>query len=501
MSASFPATVDRSDWEQQGWDQDGRSWQPATTAGRTAGRRSTALRRVRTLTALADATGAAIACCLVAAAAPWLGATDTGTSRERFALVSGLLIVTLLATRAAHRGTRQRIAPRLADELGSVLAWLGFSGLALLALRAVAPFSTWLPPPEVALVLGTAALAVPASRVVTMRVASRNLQFATRVAVVGAGELSGELVARLSRSRLVNVLGVVDDVPNAGDSATLDSAPRSGLLGRLEDLPALCETERVDRVVVAFAGRHPARLTEILEELPASVEIDVVARYYELAGWESRLSDLTGLSLVNIGRAPGRWSAVAKRVLDVAVASVALAVLSPLMVTVALAVRLSSGGPVLFRQARVGRGRRLFEILKFRTMRPGPAAVGPARPRSPLDNRPDFSRVTPVGRWLRRTGIDELPQLLNILKGEMSLVGPRPFVAEECVGLRGRVERRFDVRPGMTGMWQVCGQHEVTLDELCRLDAQYATSWSLRGDLRILARTPTRLVRGSAEDR
>lgn len=120
------------------------------------------------------------------------------------------------------------------------------------------------------------------------------------------------------------------------------------------------------------------------------------------------------------------------------------------------------------------------------------------RPRTPLDTAPDVSRITRIGGILRRLGLDELPQLVNVLWGDMSLVGPRPFIPEECESLHGSVERRFDVRPGMTGLWQVCGQHEVGFEELCRLDVQYATSWSLRGDLRILARTPGRLLRGSS---
>jgi lipopolysaccharide/colanic/teichoic acid biosynthesis glycosyltransferase len=155
---------------------------------------------------------------------------------------------------------------------------------------------------------------------------------------------------------------------------------------------------------------------------------------------------------------------------------------------------------VLFRQDRLGRDRRPFQILKLRTMRqPGPAesALGERHFPRPLTDLPDIEqRVTPVGRLLRRLGVDELPQLLNVLRGDMSLVGPRPFVPEECAVLPDWVGRRFEIRPGLTGLWQVCGQHDLRFDELCRLDCQYVVSWSFAADVRILARTPGRLLRG-----
>jgi lipopolysaccharide/colanic/teichoic acid biosynthesis glycosyltransferase len=113
-----------------------------------------------------------------------------------------------------------------------------------------------------------------------------------------------------------------------------------------------------------------------------------------------------------------------------------------------------------------------------------------------LDHPLHERRVTRLGRLLRRSGLDELPQLLNVLAGDMSLVGPRPFVPQECGALPDWVQRRFAIRPGLTGLWQVCGQHDLRFEELCRLDCQYVNTWSFKGDLRILARTPGRLLRG-----
>jgi exopolysaccharide biosynthesis polyprenyl glycosylphosphotransferase len=509
----------------------GQPWEGAVPVGGRADplarrRRLNAGQRVQLAIVLGDALGAATACAVAAFAEPWLPADASLWARDRFAVAALLATVAVLVLSGAS--ARRRVAPRVADDLAGLLAALGVTAVVLLALHSVGPFARWTPPVETALWLGTAALAVPAARAAALRVAGRSRSNVTRVVIVGAGAVADDLARRLARSALVEVVGVVDDpAPDGGRAGGRPTPLR--LLGRVEDLPLLCATQGVDRLVVAFSGRHPGRSAEVLQRVRGAVDIDVVVRYYELANWESRLSDVTGLSLLCVGHAAGPVAAAAKRCLDVAVAGLGLALLAPVFAAVAVAVRLETPGPVFFRQARVGRGHATFRIVKFRTMahRPprertvgwsrdaarevgadgahpvpvaGPRGAAP-EPRTPLNTAPDPALVTRVGRLLRRTGVDELPQLVNVLRGEMSLVGPRPFVADECEGLDGAVERRFDVRPGITGMWQVCGQHEVTFEELCRLDVQYATSWSLRGDLRILARTPGRLVRGSAPGR
>jgi exopolysaccharide biosynthesis polyprenyl glycosylphosphotransferase len=486
----FPAVVDDAGWDGPKGALPGHAVAPI--AGRLAlapSRRRGARQRVRHFSLAGDVVGVVLSCFLVVSAEPWL-APSSPDGRLRLLVLACPVIAAVLVAYGARTGARRRLAPRTTD-LGTLVVGLAVAGVTLLAASSVGPLAAWLPPVEVGLALGTTVIVVPVARRGAFALAALDPDNTVRVVVVGAGALSDELCARLERSPVVTLVGVVDDEPAAGRP----------LLGGVEDLPRLCAAARVDRVVVAFTGRHPARCASVLQDLRGDVDIDVVVRYYELANWESRLSDLTGLFLLNIGRSPGRAAEVAKRGLDVLVAAAALAALAPVLAAVALAVRLESGAPVLFRQTRVGRDRRPFRILKFRTMRTRPEPVRSVTPRTPLENVADPSLVTPVGRFLRRTGLDELPQLVNVLRGEMALVGPRPFVPEECLGLTGAVARRFDVRPGITGMWQVCGQHAVGFEELCRLDVQYATSWSLRSDLRILARTPARLLRGSAPDR
>lgn len=463
------------------------------TAGTETGRRHSALRRshVQRVVLVSDAAGATLAAAISAGLASWPQARSA--PGNRLALL-GIVVAVVVGVLVARGGRRVRIAPRVADDLGFLTSSLIVAGLMLLALRSIHALGPVVRPSSIVIAVGAAALLVPLAREVGTHLAARSPANVERVIVVGSGFIAAYLTERLSRSPLVHVLGLVDDRPGGAQR----------VLGIFEDLPRLCRTLCVDRVVIAFSQRHPARSAEVLHAARAIAEVDVVVRFFEIAGWESRLTDVTGLPLLNLGSPPAAAQRAVKRAIDIAVSCVSLTLLSPLLLAAALWVRVQSGPPVLFRQERVGRDRRPFEILKFRTMRPcdaPPDGPRPSMPRTPYDTVPDRARITRVGSVLRRTGIDELPQLINVLRGQMSLVGPRPFVPEECGALSEQAIRRFQVRPGMTGMWQVCGQHELNFEELVRLDVQYATNWSLRSDFRILARTPARLLRGSGPDR
>lgn len=266
-------------------------------------------------------------------------------------------------------------------------------------------------------------------------------------------------------------------------------------------LPAICRTWSIDRVIVAFSRAHPAETTEVLRSLAGSVSIDVVPRYFELTGWGAELDDLSGLPVISLGRNPSAAGLAIKRLFDVAAAGLGLCVVVPLLIPIAIMIKAGSPGPVLFWQTRIGRGRAPFQILKLRTMRTSTPTEDKQAARgtlSLLDPEKDRQRVTRFGAFLRRTGIDELPQLVNVLAGHMSLVGPRPLVPGESDDLGPGADQRFDLRPGITGLWQVCGQHDLRIEELCRLDSQYVATWSFGKDVRILAKTPTRLLRGGS---
>jgi lipopolysaccharide/colanic/teichoic acid biosynthesis glycosyltransferase len=206
--------------------------------------------------------------------------------------------------------------------------------------------------------------------------------------------------------------------------------------------------------------------------------------------------------------APGHGIPRAKRALDLALATLALVVSAPVMLIAAGLVRLSSPGPVLFRQVRIGRGERPFTMLKLRTMYVDSderasrefntcELLGEAKPDSDgvfkLENDP---RIVPVGRFLRRYSIDELPQLLNVLRGEMSLVGPRPSLPWEVELYSPEQRRRHECLPGLTGLWQVSGRNRLSMPQMLSLDLEYVERWSLRLDLWILWRTLPAVLAG-----
>jgi len=205
-------------------------------------------------------------------------------------------------------------------------------------------------------------------------------------------------------------------------------------------------------------------------------------------------------------------TAAGKRVLDLVVASLALVLLAPLLAVLWLCVRLSSPGVAVFRQQRLGRAERPFTIYKFRSMRVdnddavhrefvGRMLTHPASAPTASDGLYKLvgdPRITPVGKWLRRTSLDELPQLVNVVRGDMSLVGPRPVLAWEAELFPAAARVRFRVRPGLTGLWQVSGRARLTMPQALELDAEYVRRQSFRLDLTILARTVPALRRGTA---
>jgi exopolysaccharide biosynthesis polyprenyl glycosylphosphotransferase len=265
---------------------------------------------------------------------------------------------------------------------------------------------------------------------------------------------------------------------------------------KLADVRALAQKLDVHRAIVAPRSADAGEVLDLVRTLKAvGVRVSVLPRLLEVVGSSVEFDNLHGITVMGVRRFElTRSSASIKRAFDLAFATVGLLAVSPLMIAAAVAIKLDSRGPIFFRQLRVGRHGKRFHILKFRTMVADAEALKDSlRDRNEalegLFKIADDPRVTRVGKWLRKTALDELPQLLNVLKGEMSLVGPRPLIVEEDLRVVGWHRRRLELTPGMTGHWQILGPARVPLAEMVAIDYLYVANWSLWTDMKILLRT------------
>jgi exopolysaccharide biosynthesis polyprenyl glycosylphosphotransferase len=266
--------------------------------------------------------------------------------------------------------------------------------------------------------------------------------------------------------------------------------------GRLAEIRDLAQTLDVHRAIIAPGSAEGGDILNLVRTLKAvGVRVSVLPRLLEVVGSSVEFDDLHGVTIMGVRRFElTRSSKAVKRAFDLLGASLGLLAVSPLLALSALAIKLDSRGPVFFRQLRVGQHGERFHMLKFRTMVPDAEALKDGlRDRNEaqygLFKIADDPRVTRVGSFLRKSALDELPQLFNILKGEMSLVGPRPLVVEEDQRVEGWHRRRLELMPGMTGHWQILGPARVPLGEMVAIDYLYAANWSLWKDIKILLRT------------
>jgi exopolysaccharide biosynthesis polyprenyl glycosylphosphotransferase len=261
----------------------------------------------------------------------------------------------------------------------------------------------------------------------------------------------------------------------------------------------------VHRVIISpVAANSRGTLDLVREAKQAGVRVSLLPRVLEVVGSSVEFDHVDGLTMLGVRRfGLTRSSRALKRGFDLAISSVMLLAVAPIMAAVMLAIRLDSKGPVLFRQTRVGRDGERFEILKFRTMVPEAEALKGnlfhLNETQGLFKITDDPRITRVGRVLRRSALDELPQLLNVWRGQMSLVGPRPLVVDEDAKIEGLDRSRLHLTPGMTGHWQILGSAKVPLHEMVGIDYLYVANWSLWTDLKIMLRTiPYMLARRGA---
>jgi exopolysaccharide biosynthesis polyprenyl glycosylphosphotransferase len=417
-----------------------------------------------------------------------------------FRLVSIAYAVVAFLILNGDSSRKYRITPRLGDEAGWLLGRVSVALLVLLSVGSVAKLA------DISLLGGelralTKVGLVGAAAVFLGRGAAYALErlakarglVSERTLIVGDGELAAGLVEALQGR------------PDYGlQPIGFLGRPRGGTLplpclGENRDLERVIHEHEVRRVLVAFGEMPDQELVTILranERVPA--EIHVVPRFFELSGVPqgAAVDDVSGIPLFHLRRPALRAAArLQKRLFDIVAASVLLVVSLPLLAVLALAVRLSSPGPILFRQKRVGLNGQPFEIFKFRTMYENEDSD------TAWFSEGDRDRVTPVGHLLRRTSLDEVPQLLNVLRGEMSLVGPRPerpHYTGQFAETVSRYDDRHRVLGGITGWAQINGRSRGldSVPQRARLDNSYIENWSLWRDLVIIARTIGVLFRG-----
>lgn len=322
-----------------------------------------------------------------------------------------------------------------------------------------------------------------------------------RVVIVGAGEVGRRVIRTIvaRRSLGYEIVGYVDDNPQKGDG----EIGRIKGLGPVDTLAQIVDAEAVDEVIITLPWTYHRRILSVLRECERrNLLARIVPDFFQLSLRQVEISDLGGVPMISIHEiAFSRTALLFKRIFDVVGALLALTFFAPFLALIALAIKLDSPGPVIFSQERVGEGGRRFHIYKFRSMRKG-AEEELERLRElneadgPLFKIREDPRLTRIGVFLRHTSLDELPQLLNVLKGEMSLVGPRPPLAVEVEQYQPWHKQRLSVPPGMTGLWQVSGRSELAFDEMVLLDIYYIEHWSPWLDFTILLRTIPKVVLG-----
>jgi exopolysaccharide biosynthesis polyprenyl glycosylphosphotransferase len=330
------------------------------------------------------------------------------------------------------------------------------------------------------------------------------------VIVVGAGPVGQNVVQELKKyaSANIDLIGFLDDDPHK-QGGRFCEVP---VMGPLADMASIVVAHRVREAIVALplhAHKQIVSTCKTLQQL--RVRVYVVPDLFALSFPSATLDGFGGIPVIDLGQ-PGihGWPRIAKRAFDTLAVTPGLILLSPLLLMVAVAIKLDSPGPVLFRQTRVGENGCLFTMLKFRSMKIGNDTRAHERHVASLIRENlnvdqmggsslkliDDPRITRVGRFIRRTSIDELPQLFNVLRGEMSLVGPRPPIPYELEMYQDWHKRRLEALPGITGLWQVRGRNRVSFDEMVRMDLEYIWHQSFWLDIGILLRTPLAVLSG-----
>jgi exopolysaccharide biosynthesis polyprenyl glycosylphosphotransferase len=435
--------------------------------------------RHRRLLAVADMTSTAVAIGLVL---NMLGQRPVATA----AVAGAALVVLVFKVAGLYDRDDLRLVHSTLDELPVLAQLTGLFALGLAILQAVL-FARPLLGDQIAVLWTVAFAAILAGRMLARAVAGHTLPL-ERCLVFG-DEVRAERIRQKLASSRARAL-VIASLPLAGhDDDDVDWVQNPDVVREIvADL-------NVHRIIIAPSTTDGHGVVNLIRAAKAvGVRVSVLPRMFEVVGSAVEFDDVDGLTMLGIRRfGLSRSSRMLKRAFDLILVSIGLVLIAPALVAIAIAIRLDSRGPVFFRQIRVGRDGNHFRMFKFRSM-----AIDAETRKDELRSLneagdglfkiADDPRVTRVGRLLRRTSLDELPQLFDVLRGQMSLVGPRPLVVDEDAQVRGLDRSRLHLTPGMTGPWQILG-HRVPMDEMVGLDYLYVANWSLWLDVKILLRT------------
>ncbi len=441
---------------------------------------------------------------LLALCAALLGANAAGLEIEGAGTV-GLLPLLIIATLAVRGMYRRRVRMVILDGIGPVVGAVSVSAMVVITLGVFLSGADGALGALVTRAWAFSVLFVTAGRaslVIAQRRARSRGMVGKPTLIVGAGEVGTQVARRLREHQeygLIPIAFLDEDPPASGERQALQIP----VVGSPDELPRVASLLQAEHVILAFSPSSDRSLIPVVRECEAlGLEVSLVPRLFESITDRVELERLGGLPLVGLRAVdPRGWQFRLKYAADRALAAVALVVAAPFLLAVAGVVKLSSPGPVLFRQRRVGRDGTSFDLLKFRSMRTSEDRTDfRPRPGSAPGGVEGVDRRTPIGRFLRRSSLDELPQLINVLQGDMSLVGPRPERPEFVELFRHDVARygdRHRVKSGITGWAQVHGlRGQTSLADRVEWDNFYIENWSLWLDVKIVIMTVAAVMRG-----
>jgi exopolysaccharide biosynthesis polyprenyl glycosylphosphotransferase len=439
---------------------------------------------------------------LLAGMGSWvvLDAPRTG-QHVLWAMISLPLWIGLFRAYGVYAAGSRRVGYATVDDIPAIAHAFLLGTVAMSLLLELSP-AGMLSASEIALFVAVASGLSLTFRVLVRKLALR-LFGAERVLLVGSGQMTPILVRQMLRQPRYGLEPVAALTRPENDQWPLPLANASALAD--VDPGAYIMENSIDRVIVSAEGIDDESLLELINVCrQLGVKISALPSLASMMGPAATVDNLEGITLIGINTPSlARTNRIVKRAMDIAGALALMLITTPLWIAAAVAIKLESRGPVMFRQSRIGRGGRPFRLVKFRTMVADAETrrtelLAQSRQSEWLDLEQD-PRITRVGRLLRTTSIDELPQLWNVLCGDMSLVGPRPLVADEDKHVNGWARGRLDLTPGITGMWQVMGRTHIPFEQMIMLDYLYVANWSAWTDIKLMLQTvPAVLTRRGA---